>query len=157
MPETAKPHWSDPDWVQTEILSSLSMILSVLQSIHQQQLVEYGSRDRAVTKSDLEHTERTIMSAISDFATKQKQFNDRQAAAIDGAVDSVQGIVSDIQTLNDKITELQNSTGGVTPEDQALINDLETQGDALATKAEAVQAALATLDAQTPPVVPPAP
>jgi len=102
-------------------------------------------------------TESTIMSAISDFAAKQKAFNDRQGAAIDGAVASVTALTADVQALNDKITELQNSQGGVTPEDQALINDLETQGDAVATRLEGVASALAALDAQTPPVVPPTP
>lgn len=82
-----------------------------------------------------------IMSAISDFAAKQKAFNDRTGAAIDG-------IVADIKTLNDKITELQNSAGTVTPEDQALIDDLQAKGETLASKAEA-------LDAQTPPPPPP--
>lgn len=82
-----------------------------------------------------------IMSAISDFAAKQKAFNDRTGAAIDG-------IVADIKTLNDKITELQNSAGTVTPEDQALIDDLQAKGEALASKAEA-------LDAQNPPPPPP--
>ena len=81
-----------------------------------------------------------IMSAISDFAAKQKAFNDRTGAAIDG-------IVSDIQALNDKIQELQNSAGTVTPEDQALIDDLVAKGDALAQRAEA-------LDNMNPPSPP---
>lgn len=84
-----------------------------------------------------------LMSAISDFAAKQKAFNDRQSAAIDG-------VVADVKALNDKITELQNSPGQVTPEDQALLDELQTQGEALASRMEA-------LDSQTPPVVPPQP
>lgn len=103
------------------------------------------------TKNDVEEGTAIIMSAISDFAVKQTAFNQRQGAAVDAAVASVAGLVEDVKTLNDKIAELQNSVGGVTPEDQALINDLETQGDAMATKTEALSAALATLDAQTPP------
>ena len=101
--------------------------------------------------------ETNIMSAISEFTAKQKSFNDRQGAAIDNAVASVTGLSEDIQALNDKITELQNSAGGVTPEDQALIDALETQGDAVASRVEGVASALAALDAQTPPVVPPTP
>lgn len=101
--------------------------------------------------------EGNIMSAISDFAAKQKAFNDRQGAAIDAVVASAAGLTSDVKSLNDQITALQNSQGGVTPEDQALIDGLETQGDALATKLEGVSSALAALDAQTPPVVPPTP
>lgn len=81
------------------------------------------------------------MSVISDFAAKQKAFNDRTGAAIDG-------IVADIGVLNDKITELQNSAGQVTPEDQALIDDLQAKGEALASRAEA-------LDNERPPTPPP--
>lgn len=94
------------------------------------------------------------MSAISDFATKQKEFNTRQAAAVDGAVASLQGLTDDVAALNKKIEELQNSSGGVTPEDQALIDDLQSQGEAVASKAEALAAALKALDEQTPPTVP---
>lgn len=99
--------------------------------------------------------EERIMSVISDFAAKQKAFNDRQTAAVDKLVTGVEGLTGDIKTLNDKITELQNSPGGVTPEDQVLINELETAGEALATKAEAIATAIDQLDSQTPPVVPP--
>jgi len=85
-------------------------------------------------------TERKIMSAISDFAAKQKAFNDRQDAA-------VTGLQGDVKSLNDKIEELQNSPGGITPEDQALLDELEARGEAIATKLEA-------LDALTPPTPP---
>lgn len=109
----------------------------------------------STTRAELRLTRKIIMSAISDFAAKQKAFNERQAKAVDDAVASLAGLVGDVQTLNDKITELQNSQGGVTPEDQALIDDLQTQGEAVAAKGEALAAALASLDAQTPPAVPP--
>ncbi len=95
-----------------------------------------------------------LMSAISDFINKQTAFNARQGAAIDSVVTSVTGITQDVKTLNDKITELQNSAGSVTPEDQALIDQLETQADTLATKLEAASTALSALDAQTPPPAP---
>lgn len=80
------------------------------------------------------------MSSISDFAAKQNAFNDRQATAIDG-------LVGDVKSLNDKIEELQNSPGAITPEDQALLDALEVRADAMTAKIEA-------LDAQTPPAVP---
>ncbi len=97
------------------------------------------------------------MSAISDFAAKQKTFNERQGKAIDEAVVSVGEIATDVKTLNDKIDALQASAGTVTPEDQALIDELEATGDQLATRTEAVATALKGLDALTPPVVPPVP
>ncbi len=109
------------------------------------------------TKQDLDRMENRIMSAISDFLAKQKTFNDRQGTAVDEVVASISGLTDDVKALNDKITELQNSSGGVTPEDQATIDELQTSGEALATRLEAASTAIKALDAQTPPVVPPTP
>lgn len=120
-------------------------------------ILQRGSCSGVATQHDLLGMECRIMSAISDHLAKQTAFNTRQAAAIDQVVTAVGGVTDDIKTLNDKITDLQNSSGGVTPEDQVIINDLETQGEALATKAENLATALKALDDQTPPVVPPAP
>lgn len=84
-----------------------------------------------------------MASPIAEFAAKQTAHNDR----IDAAVEDLQG---DIKTLNDKITELQNTPGPITPEDQALLDGLEARGKAIADKVDA-------LAALTPPNVPPAP
>jgi hypothetical protein len=84
--------------------------------------------------------ERNIMSAISEFATKQNAFNDRLDAA-------VTGLSGDVQALNDKITELQNTAGQITPEDQALLDNIQQRSEAIATKIEA-------LDSLTPPAPP---
>lgn len=84
------------------------------------------------------------MSALSDalatFAADQANFNGKLDVALTN-------IAADIAGLNDLITKLQASSGEVTPADQALIDQLETQGAALAAKADA-------LDQLTPPVVP---
>jgi predicted nucleic acid-binding Zn-ribbon protein len=111
----------------------------------------------SVMRQEIRFSRKQIMSAISDFAAKQKAFNERQGAAVDGAVTSLQGLTADVAELNRKIEELQNSSGGVTPEDQVLIDDLQTQGEAVAAKAEALATALKALDDATPPVVPPVP
>lgn len=90
--------------------------------------------------------ERILMSKISDFATAQNAFNDQ----IDAAVTGLQG---DIQALNDKITELQNSPGEITPEDQALLDTLQTRAEGIATKLTALDAlteAAPTVPAPTP-------
>lgn len=84
--------------------------------------------------------EKTMASPIADFAAKQNAFNDRVDAA-------VSGLTEDVQTLNDKITELQNSPGSITPEDQALLDAIQTRSEAVATKLEA-------LDGLTPPKPP---
>jgi hypothetical protein len=81
-----------------------------------------------------------IMSAISDFAAKQAEHNARMDAALTG-------LSGDIDVLNAKIAELQASPGAITAEDQALLDDLTSQGEALAGRVEAA-------DALTPPVVP---
>ena len=81
-----------------------------------------------------------IMSAISIFAAKQAAYNTEISSDLD-AIQAAIGI------LNDKITALQDSAGQVTPEDQALIDQLQTAGQDLATKADA-------LAGKTPPVVP---
>ena len=80
------------------------------------------------------------MSAISEFAEKQNAHN----ATMDTAVE---GLATDIQVLNDKITELQNTQGQITPEDQALLDSIELRGAAIAERLEA-------LNALTPPPVP---
>ena len=82
----------------------------------------------------------TIMSAIKTYADKQAAHNEKIETA-------VQGITDDIKVLNDKITALQNSAGEVSAEDQALLDDLEARGAAVADKLDA-------LNALTPPVTP---
>lgn len=91
-------------------------------------------------KEKLAQMETRIMSAISDFAAKQNAFNDRIDAA-------VAGVTADVQVLNDKIAELQNSSGQISPEDQASLDAIEARGQALTDKLEA-------LDALTPPKPP---
>jgi len=80
------------------------------------------------------------MSKIGEFSERQTAFNDR----LDKAIEGLQG---DVESLNEKIAELQNSAGEVTPEDQALLDAIESRSDAIAKKLEA-------LDALTPPVPP---
>ncbi len=80
------------------------------------------------------------MSAISDFTTKLTAFFDRQDTA-------VADLQADVQNLTDQIAALQASQGTVTPEDQALL-------DAIQTRSETITAKLEALDALTPPAPP---
>ena len=84
-----------------------------------------------------------LMSAISDFAAKQQEHNDKISAAIDG-------LASDIANLNAQIAALQASAGAITPDDQALLDAADAKGAAIADQ-------IAALDALTPPVVPTTP
>jgi hypothetical protein len=80
------------------------------------------------------------MTVIGDFAARQREFNDRMDAAISG-------LTEDIATLNAKILELQTSPGTITPEDQALLDELQARGETISAKLEA-------LNALTPPAPP---
>lgn len=93
--------------------------------------------------SGISHRLEKIMSKISDFATAMTAFTDRQDKAVSDLQD-------DVKSLNDKITELQNSAGDITPEDQAALDAIQARAGAVADKLDA-------LDALTPPVVPTTP
>lgn len=110
---------------------------------------------RQIILNRIEEMKSEIMSAISTFLVSQKAYNDQQAVAIDSLVTSITGVTKDVQTLNEKITELQNSQGGVTPEDQLLIDELQTSGAALAAKLQTAVDALKAVDEATPPKAPP--
>ena len=95
-----------------------------------------------------------MASVIADFAAKQKAFNERVSTGLADVGIAVEDIAKDIETLNKKIEDLQNSPGGVTPEDQALLDELESVGGDLATKVETASTALKDLAAKTPPPPP---
>ncbi len=80
--------------------------------------------------------------AIAAYAAKATEYND----AIDKSID---GLSADIEQLNAKIAELQATPPVLDAGDQALLDDLQARGTAIADK-------IAALDAKTeqPPVVP---
>ncbi len=80
------------------------------------------------------------MTPIAAFAEKVNAFADRVDAA-------VTGISGDVDALNAKIVELQNSPGAISAEDQASLDAIQARGEALATKVEALDA----LTVPTPP------
>ncbi len=99
----------------------------------------------------------TIMSAISDYVSKQEAHNASVDASLDAINTNVTDIVSDIGTLNDLITQLQNSSGQISADDQALLDQAEAQGQALQDKATALASAAQAADDLTPPAAPAAP
>lgn len=88
----------------------------------------------------LEKLER-IMSKISDYADAVKASFDAISVGLDG-------VSSDLDALAKKIDELQNSPGGITPEDQARLDEIQTMADSLKNR-------VADLDARNPPAPPP--
>lgn len=81
-----------------------------------------------------------IMSVITDFTAKVQAVFDK----VSGDLDSIS---TDIKALNDKITALQNSPGTLSPADQAALDAIQTNAQALQAKA----------DAAVPAPLPPAP
>jgi peptidoglycan hydrolase CwlO-like protein len=71
------------------------------------------------------------MSAISEFA-------ERVAAHQSATEAAIQGVADDVNALKDLITELQESAGEITPEDQALLDEVELKAAELAEKVSAV-------------------
>lgn len=148
-------------WFVERLIESLCRLTNAIEGYAQER-----RNDREELKairgveSRLHHVEQkldTLMSKLSDYLASQTAFNTRQTAAVDSLVASVDGLTGDVKNLNDQIAVLQNSPGGVTPEDAATIDKLQTQGGDLAIRLDGVATALAALDAATPPVPPPAP
>lgn len=103
---------------------------------------EFKAHSQLATKCDLDRMECRIMSKISEFSDRvNTKFNE-----IGTAVD---GIVDDVAFLKEKIEELQNNPGPISPEDQATLDALEAR---VGTTSERV----AALDAATarPPAAP---
>jgi len=78
---------------------------------------------------------------IAAFVSKMNDY----VTAIGADIDDM---VAKAGALQDTITTLQNSAGQVTPEDQALIDQAQSQVAALVDKADAA-------DGKTPPPPPP--
>lgn len=99
----------------------------------------------------------TIMSVLSDFVNRVDAKFTTISDAVDGIVTSQTGVTSDIAGLKALILQLQNSPGGITPEDQALLDALEAKINTTSDKVAATAAALAALDAETAEVPTPTP
>lgn len=71
------------------------------------------------------------MSVITDWAAQEQ-------ADLDGISSTLDGIVTGIKALDDKITALQNSPGTLTPADQAALDSIQASSKALVAKAAAI-------------------
>jgi len=84
-----------------------------------------------------------IMEAIQNFASRVKASFQKIGTSIDG-------VSADVTELKRIITEIQNSPGTLTPEDQASLDEAEALATEIVTRLEA-------LDAATEPAVIPVP
>lgn len=77
------------------------------------------------------HSARKIMSKITEAADATK-------AALARANASITGIQADVSDLKAKIEALNNSSGSLSAEDQAALDDIQAQANALADKVQAI-------------------
>ena len=89
----------------------------------------------------MEKMEKTIMSAITDWAAQEQA----DLAAISTTLDN---IVTGIAALDKLITDFQNSPGTLSAADQAALDAIKAASGALVSKAQAISV--------TPPTPPPA-
>lgn len=82
------------------------------------------------------------MSAISDFGARVDAAFEKLGVAVDG-------VASDVAFLKEEIRKLQENPGPITPEDQAILDGIESRVGALSAKVEALDAAT-----EQPPVPP---
>lgn len=83
------------------------------------------------TKRDIEQATKQIMSAITDWAAQEQ-------ADLDKIKATLEGIVAGISALDKLITDLQNSPGTLSPEDQAALDAIKSASDALVTQSAAI-------------------
>lgn len=100
---------------------------------------------RPATKRDILKIGKEIMSAISEFKDKVESAFTEIGASVDEIVasqaqqtESLNGVTGDVAQLKALIEKLQNSPGGITPEDQATLDQLESTIKALQPKVKAV-------------------
>lgn len=84
------------------------------------------------------------MSAISNFSEAQKKHNERMESAL-------AAVKADVESLHQKLEEFQNSPGAISPEDQALLDALQAQSEALVAKLDALDQMTPSLT-DAPPV-----
>lgn len=95
-----------------------------------------------------------IMSKISEFAEKQNAHNEKIGVGIDNINTSLDGLTSDIQEMKDLIQKLQNSSGEISAEDQATLDQLEAKSDSAEKNVTAAADKAKALDALNPPIPP---
>lgn len=123
----------------------LKLISEELCKLKQQSKAEFDwfKSHNFATKHDLKEMKDTIMSKISEFAAAQGAFNDRMDVA-------VAGLAGDVKHLNDLIEELQGTPGEISPEDQALLDQIQVRAQEIVAKLEALDALTAPVTGSNP-------
>lgn len=134
-----------PDNRNKDIGQALSLLTCLLETDLEQRKIElewFKSHYDLATKQDLRKLKEQIMSAISDFGARVDAAFEKLGVAVDG-------VASDVAFLKEEIRKLQENPGPITPEDQAILDGIESRVGALSAKVEALDAAT-----EQPPVPP---
>jgi len=145
MPNKILPHNNDNELAAS--IDNLAQAIVILSNEKKTEFEWFKSHLQFATKNDLKEMENKIMSAISDYAAAQN-------TKLDALATSVDGIVADVAFLKAKIEALQNSTGTVNAEDQALLDSLQNRIGTLADKVKALDDATDSSQNPPPPVEP---
>lgn len=132
----------------------LNHLQRIEESLETMQTFIRKSMNAVATRKDLTATENKIMGAITTFLNQQKAFNTQSRDAVASIAASVTEVAEDVDELLRKLAELDNNPGEFTPEDQAIVTELITEGSEAAAKLTAAAEALAAVNAKVPPVVP---
>lgn len=96
-----------------------------------------------------------IMNAIQTYAANVNAKFDLITEAVTALTTAIAGVADDVAYLKEKIEELQNSPGEISPADQQTLNDLEARTNNTAANLTALKNALQALDAATTRPMPP--
>lgn len=94
------------------------------------------------------------MSKLSDYAGQITGYSDQINTGLEGVGTSLDDIKGDLKFLNDKLTEIQNSAGDISPEDQASLDAALGRLKETSDKADAAKNKSAEVAALNPPAPP---
>lgn len=122
-----------PSQAEIDLIAAVVALGQEIRKWRHQSARQFEQQGQAglVTKHDLKEMGDRIMSKISEASEAVLA----SLASLNGSVD---GLVTDFAALNAKIDELQNSSGTVSPEDQALLDSIQSTAKALAERVKAL-------------------
>lgn len=104
--------------------------------------------DHLITSLKNKYT--VLRERLNIMAGEIKKFADEVNARFDEIGTAVDGVSDDVAYLKEKIDELQNNPGPISPEDQAILDELQARVTGTTEKLKALDAAT-----ERPPTPPP--
>lgn len=130
-------------------------IQSLVREVHafRKQVEEFCTRTAGHSENQIltriEKKVENIMSAISVYAEQVEAAFTDIGTSVDTLVTGVTGIAGDVAGLKDLILKLQSNPGPITPEDQAILDQLIVKITALADRIKPLAETVQALDAAT--------